>query len=227
MKITQYFVRHTVITNSQQELFLFAVEGLIYDMLITLLCISIGIHMEVLHENIVFLFSYSALHRCVNGIHATTRKKCIVCTCIICSISMMIIRDFPPQLTALFAIPSLWIFSQYAQCGSSLNPKTIHQEASNRLRLRKTIYFLYVSGVLSMLMQLPYIYVPIFTAFGIVSALVWGSLKNKTDKLSIQKLQFISGIILSMGVEMVQTSCPHWCYESPISDSLRRNTDNL
>lgn len=53
-KITVFFKNHNAITDLQYELFQFAVEGVIYDILIFALCIRIGIRFTLPFENCVF-----------------------------------------------------------------------------------------------------------------------------------------------------------------------------
>ncbi|RKJ74336.1 hypothetical protein D7X33_19755 [Butyricicoccus sp. 1XD8-22] len=228
-KITVFFKNHNAITDLQYELFQFAVEGVIYDILIFALCIRIGIRFTLPFENCVFLCSYVALRHYAGGIHAKTRNHCLICSCSICYMCMMIIKYFPPKLTVFFYIFALCILSKKAPYMTFTNPKTIQQKSTINLYFRKLICLLSVVGISGMALQLSAVYVPIFTAFGVVSMLILISTNNGKPKQAFitKSLRYISAIVLSIGVTMVQTPCPHWLYESDISESLRRYTDNL
>lgn len=226
-KITKYFEQQNLISDSQRELFQFTVEGLMHDTLIFLICICIGIYSGLPFENFIFLSTYSLLRQYAGGIHAKTRNQCLVFTCILCYICIMVIKLFPPELTCVFCIPSFSILSYSTPCTSSINPRTIRQKYNAHINCKKTIYFLTVISFLGMILHCSNIYVPIFTAFGAVSILVLVSTDNIKKKVLLYHLKPISSVILSLGLVMVQTRCPHWLYEPNISDSLRRYVDNL
>jgi len=228
-KIARYFKSHNAITDLQYYLFQFAVEGLIYDLLILFICTGIGILFDEFVKNCIFLCAYAALRHYAGGFHAKTRNQCLICTCTICYSCLMIIKYFPPMSAIFFYIFSLFVLSRNAPYMSFLNPKSLQQELKIRLYFRRLIYLLTAIAALGIVLQSPTIYVPIFTAFGTVSILILISANKILSKqiFTTRSLKLISGIILSIGVTMVQTSCPHWLYEPDISESLRRYTDNL
>ena len=233
-KITKYFEREGAISDSQEELFQFAIEGVLHEALILLLCSFIGIRMGLFCENLVFLFAYCTLHRYAGEIHAETRIRCTICTCILCYICMMIVKYFPSEITMLLSIPAFWVSTQYVPNIPWTNSKTIQQVRDSHLCLKRAIYLLTAAGILSMVIHNESIYIPIFTAFGAYGMLSWiTSYKNVTiSRLSKgicfrTKLQLISNLVLSIGLIMVRESCFHFYYKPAVSDSLRRYADKL
>lgn len=82
IKIVKRLINSSVISESEQELYLYGCFVLISQVLYFILTIIIGILLDIVLESIIFYLAFQFIRRYAGGIHASSELKCEIATTI-------------------------------------------------------------------------------------------------------------------------------------------------
>lgn len=95
MKLKEFFEDNTSIEENEKSIVGFGLNMMITTMIALAAAIIIAFFMNMLPEGILFLVSIIFLRQYAGGYHANSQKVCAVFSCVIYSVGLIIIKNYP------------------------------------------------------------------------------------------------------------------------------------